>query len=520
MKAADTKPTRPAPVSRVPNVSRVAGQASGNSPRELNRALGNRAAQQSFGSGITRTELRVGEPGDVYEREADRVADSVMRMPLTGSINGITPSERAVQRRCGAYDREEILQRKAQAPHSANTAPASPDNAVNLGGGSPLNPATRLFFEPRFGADFGAVRVHTGAEANALSNRFAARAFTYGNDIVFGNGEYRPESPGGRHLLAHELTHVMQQSGHGTNKRIQRASLVSDGERFVVSGSEGSYFDFGDLISAVMRRYELDSASAYQVARWLDRRHGIFRYGDRRYDEPVIPMPRLVAFFLVDWVEPFTAYGGTYGISPEAFDKAQQIWAQQNVFVGFRRGGPVGGASFEQIDFAPGARADGALNRNSIEELNLLALRSRSGLPPGYYHIVVTGNTTEDATAAGKSIRSSDEEPVDATSEGILLFAGTYVRLGYRQVVPRGDSGQELGELLAHEIGHFLFGLTHNRPPEATDEGIMIHPKTDIMRGGEQMDPNDSIGSDSRVEIDEAFQTGRIPRPATPTSRR
>lgn len=384
------------------------------------------------------------------------------------------------------------------------------------GSGSPLPETVRGRIEPVLGTDLSAVRVHSDARSQRAAGDINAKAFTNRNNIHLGAGQSREDIA----LMAHEATHVVQQTGVAASEQVQRASLISDGERFVVVGSEGSYFMFSDLVSAVKRRYQLDDRSSYHLAHWLDERHGVFRYGDRRYDEPVIPMPRLVAFFLVDWVEPFTAYGGTYGISPEAFDKAQQIWAQENIFVGFRAGGSVGDASFGRIDFAPDARPDGTLNRNSLEELNLLALRSTGGLPPGYFHIVVTGNTTEDATAAGKSVRSRDEEPIATTSEGILLFAGTYHRLGYRQVVPRGDNGQELGELLAHEIGHFLFGLTHNRPPEATDEGIMIHPKTDIMRGGEQMDPNDSIGPESRAEIEEAFRSGNIPRPATTTSRR
>jgi hypothetical protein len=475
----------------------------------MERTLGNRETAR------LQSNLRVNHPGDADEREADRVAGQVMSMTFDGRLPAL------VQRQCKKCTEEEELPIMRKANHQQPSQSVNHKGAgVITKGGRPLATPTRNFFEPRFGTDFSGVRVHTGAGANALSNRLAARAFTYGNNIVFADGEYRPDSPGGLRLLAHELTHVLQQNGDGADQRIQRASLISDRERFVVVGGEGSYFDLGELTGAVMRRYELDSVSAYQVARWLDEQHGIFRYGSRRYDEPVIPMPRMVAFFQVDWVEPFTAYGGTYGISPEAFDKAQDIWAQENIFVGFRRGGPIGNASFEQIEFTPGQRPDGTLNRNTVEELNLLALRSTAGLLPGYFHIVVTGSTTEDATATGKSVRSSDEEPVAAGSEGILLFAGAYNRLGYRQVAPRGDSGQEIGELLAHEIGHFLFRLTHNRPPEFTSEGMVIHPKSDIMQGGGSMDPDDSIGPESRTEIEEAFRRGGIPRPETPTSRR
>lgn len=100
-----------------------------------------------------------------------------------------------------------------------STAQVTPSVSANIhalhlqGGGSPLSPATRTFFEPRFGADFGQVRVHTGARAEETAKSINARAFTVGRSIAFGAGQYAPASQEGRHLLAHELTHVVQQNG-------------------------------------------------------------------------------------------------------------------------------------------------------------------------------------------------------------------------------------------------------------------------------------------------------------------
>jgi hypothetical protein len=95
-------------------------------------------------------------------------------------------------------------------------APAPAGFAAQLsalrGGGVPLSPSLRSFFEPRFGHDFGAVRLHTGAAAERSASAAAARAFTFGNDVVFGRGEFAPGTPAGRRLLAHELTHVVQQT--------------------------------------------------------------------------------------------------------------------------------------------------------------------------------------------------------------------------------------------------------------------------------------------------------------------
>lgn len=81
--------------------------------------------------------------------------------------------------------------------------------------GRPLNIATRAFFEPRFGHDFSNVQVHTDAMANATARAFNARAYTVGDAIVFGSNQYKPHSPKGLRLLAHELAHVVQQSRGG-----------------------------------------------------------------------------------------------------------------------------------------------------------------------------------------------------------------------------------------------------------------------------------------------------------------
>lgn len=138
----------------------------------------------------------ISQPGDACEREADRIADQVMRTNISSVANIAEQKSAPVTR---------LAEKNGSTPAEASD--------VLRGGGQPLDRGTRSFFEPRFGVDFSGVRVHAGAKANALSNRFAARAFTYGNNIVFADGEYRPDSPGGRRLLAHELTHVVQQSG-------------------------------------------------------------------------------------------------------------------------------------------------------------------------------------------------------------------------------------------------------------------------------------------------------------------
>jgi hypothetical protein len=91
------------------------------------------------------------------------------------------------------------------------------------GGGQALDSAVRVQMEPALGADFGGVRVHTGGQADALNRSLSARAFTTGQDIFFKQGEYSPGSSGGRELLAHELTHVVQQ-----NEGVRRAKAPDE----------------------------------------------------------------------------------------------------------------------------------------------------------------------------------------------------------------------------------------------------------------------------------------------------
>jgi hypothetical protein len=123
------------------------------------------------------------------------------------------------------------MQRK-QHPGQASTAASGLETGVNAlqGGGQPLDAATRSFFEPRFGHDFSQVRVHTGSRAHDLASAVQARAFTLGRDIVFARGEYTPGDSTGRRLLAHELTHVVQQRHSAVSRTLFRAPSISGWE--------------------------------------------------------------------------------------------------------------------------------------------------------------------------------------------------------------------------------------------------------------------------------------------------
>ena len=99
--------------------------------------------------------------------------------------------------------------------------------------GRPLDGATRAFFEPRFGADFSRVRLHTDAQADASARAVRAIAYTLGNNLVFRGGAYDPTTLGGQRLIAHELTHVVQQTrsagGHASANFLARQESPDDG---------------------------------------------------------------------------------------------------------------------------------------------------------------------------------------------------------------------------------------------------------------------------------------------------
>ena len=89
--------------------------------------------------------------------------------------------------------------------------PSPVRDVVGSGGGSPLDPGARSFLEERMGHDFSDVRVHTGPGADESARSISAQAYTVGTDVVFRSGAYQPDTPSGRHVLAHELAHVVQQ---------------------------------------------------------------------------------------------------------------------------------------------------------------------------------------------------------------------------------------------------------------------------------------------------------------------
>jgi Domain of unknown function (DUF4157)/HopA1 effector protein family len=205
--------------SSKPARARQPTPASPHALLQLQQKIGNRAF-----SGLVQTKLRVGRPGDVLEQEADRVAERVMRVTAgDGGIGNqaalrLLGRERAVRSDAQpttepSFEAPDVLvQAKADGP---TDAPVSVQQALEGGtdSGVTMRPGLRSAMESAFAADFSGIRIHTGASAARLNRDLNAHAFTVGQDIFFNAGEYRPDTSGGRRLLAHELTHVLQQSG-------------------------------------------------------------------------------------------------------------------------------------------------------------------------------------------------------------------------------------------------------------------------------------------------------------------
>jgi hypothetical protein len=169
--------------------------------------------------------LVVGAVDDPLEREADRLAEQVMRMNVPGAP--LTSAPPKVSRKCAACEEEEkkLQMKPAGAPEAAAGGAPSIVHDVLRSQGQPLDRLTRDFFEPRFGYDFSRVRVHVDARAGASVRSVGALAYTAGLNVVFGPGRYSPQSEGGRRLLAHELAHVVQQGTGRSDTAIQRACL-------------------------------------------------------------------------------------------------------------------------------------------------------------------------------------------------------------------------------------------------------------------------------------------------------
>jgi Domain of unknown function (DUF4157)/DNA/RNA non-specific endonuclease len=235
---------------------------------------------------ILQAALAVGPTDDPYEREAERTAELITgagaaampllsRAPLAASLTPVVmravgkrdaptkkdddkkkreeEPKKPVQRASVGEKRDEEQKKPVQRSTTSATPQVVPHGveagieAMIASGGTPLAPSTRAAFEPRFGYDFASVRVHTDPAAAGAAAAIEARAFTVGDHIFFGAGHYQPSSVTGSHLLAHELTHTIQQQPSGA----RQARLLA-GPRLVQRDWD---LGLGDKIRSTIRDY-------------------------------------------------------------------------------------------------------------------------------------------------------------------------------------------------------------------------------------------------------------------------
>jgi hypothetical protein len=267
---------------------------------QLQQAVGNRAVGR-----FLQAKLLVSQPGDTYEQEADRVADEVLRMPdpvgpggppasreaqsqgiRIAGLKSMPRTEAPVVRVFRNGDESEGEDARVLGKEKASSAPIVSTSAEDgfsalRGGGEPLSHNSRHFFESRFQRDFSAVRIHTGAQAEKSARSVNASAYTVGPDIVFGASQNVPGSDAGMRLLAHELTHVVQQGysrprslipGHPVMARTEGQAALS---RTHVSGRAYAQISAPDL--------SLHSASPGVIQRMPD--------GNKPPDEQTTNLP-------------------------------------------------------------------------------------------------------------------------------------------------------------------------------------------------------------------------------------
>ena len=291
----------------------VGNQAAIRSLRGNDKGQGEQQAAGTKPSAEIQTKLMSNSVGDRYEREADSVAEQVVGMPES-RVQRLVESSEERQRAVPVLDQ------------FSGVKPKLAEEVKSLGGGGqPLSASARAFFEPRFGFDFSAVRVHTGEQAAAAAGALNADAFTVGRNVAFGAGMYAPETRVGRRLLGHELTHVIQQSSGrvyrpragvqekcgirvaGESARtsvLPLSRVVTDGtEGVVMKRAKSKRCDFADrephdfivmAVNYVLRKY-------YKITRTMNGAYQ--RLAQRAYKIEILINGKSY-WFEVDWWDP------------------------------------------------------------------------------------------------------------------------------------------------------------------------------------------------------------------------
>lgn len=182
-------------------------------------------------AGAVQPKLAINKAGDEFEQEADRISAQVMRKSepqlqrSACACGGACSKCQSVQ---AGHDHERVQTRSIGSGDARQSAAPPLVHEVLRAPGQPLDASTRAFMEPRFGHDFSHVRVHTDESAAESARAINAHAYTLGNNIVFGHGRFDADGTEGRRLLAHELTHVIQQSAGHAPRAVARQTADAD----------------------------------------------------------------------------------------------------------------------------------------------------------------------------------------------------------------------------------------------------------------------------------------------------
>jgi hypothetical protein len=264
--------------------SRAAGK---NAVPGLMRAQQKNFAKPSALPAFLQAKLQVNKPGDSYEQEANATADRIMRMPanVPSAISRLAANTggMAIGRKCAHCIQEKAMLQKKSTNHRSDEpgfgktdtrfSAVEVDLHAIKGAGLPLPSALNSQMSKAIGADFSNVRVHTDGKAVSMSRTLNAYAFTHGRDIYFNTGMYNPETSSGQHLLAHELTHVVQQ---GYAPALQNSKVATDKSTGIQRLSFGDLEALNPLdvsIDDLIKRYMpelLDIKNAGGIVPWIE----------------------------------------------------------------------------------------------------------------------------------------------------------------------------------------------------------------------------------------------------------
>ncbi|MEP6844392.1 MAG: DUF4157 domain-containing protein [Panacibacter sp.] len=438
-----------------------------NKPKAANKFFGNNSFIQP--------KLTINNPNDAYEQEADAVADKVMRME-NPSIQTKPMAISSLQRKCAHCEEEEKKMQRKETNMQETTADSSLENYVgNLSSsGQQLPNEVRSFYEPRFGYDFSNVKVHTNTVAAKSAQSINALAYTSGNNIVFNNGQYAPQTDSGKRLLGHELTHVVQQGNKIQAKAIQRT--LGDGHDLLATRFQG--------------RLQLEAA--------FDNER-LIKNGDHGPDVVILQLA------LIDAGHALPNFGADGRFGPETETAVRDFQLANGLVVD----GLVGPRTMEMLDglFTIGPVIVPVCNDPGVARtVNLQPVFIRCGAadpdPTGgsYFDLLTKANeiwsklgvtfTTsspviiDDCVSKTSGTTNAEQSALGVLHTGpgveVVFVDNDIANAGGASTLSAGNGSNvvlsDFGTsptLLAHELGHVL-GLNH--PPANADAGTIMEP--------------------------------------------